>query len=75
MPELSHNGVQYHLEERDSELYGFGVDVFMLEKDGARPKEPIAFIPGRDLDSASMLTQQWLKLAFPKEMPGKRKGK
>ena len=73
MPQMSHNGVNYNLEARDHDLYGYGVDVFMLETDGSQPKDAIAFIPGRDETSATLLTQQWLKLAFPAEMPGKKK--
>lgn len=73
MPEVSHNDVKYALELRDHDLYGFGVDVYMMEKDGGRPKSPIAFIPGRDENAATTLTEQWLKLAFPAELQGKKK--
>ncbi|MFC1491142.1 hypothetical protein ACFLQ0_00940 [Nitrospinota bacterium] len=73
MQEVSHNEVKYQLETRDHDLYGFGVDVFMMETDGSRPKEPIAFIPGRDENSAVVQTQQWLKIAFPAEPQGKKK--
>ncbi len=73
MTELSHNEVRYHLESREHDLYGFGMDVFMLEKDGSQPKEPMAFIPGRDEGAAVAQTEQWLKLAFPAEFQGKKK--
>ncbi len=73
MPEVSHNDVKYEMEPRDHDLYGFGVDVYMMEKDGRRPKEPIAFIPGRDESAAAMLTEQWLKAVFPAELQGKKK--
>jgi len=75
MPQLTHNGINYNLEARQHDLYGFGVDVYMLEKDGGKPKEPIAFIPGKDENAALLLTQQWLKIAFPAELPGKGKKK
>jgi hypothetical protein len=45
----------------------------MMEQDGSRPKEPIAFIPGRDQNAATMLTEQWLKIAFPAEAQAKKK--
>ena len=70
---VSHNEVKYQLETREHDLYGFGVDVFMLEKDGGRPKEPIAFIPGSDESAATAKTAQWLKIAFPVELQGKKK--
>ncbi len=75
MPEVSHNDVKYALEPREHDLYGFGVDVYMTEKDGSRPKSPIAFIPGRDENSATVLTEQWLKLVFPAELQAKKKKK
>ena len=34
--ELENNGVKYSLESRIDELYGSGVDVFMLNEDGSR---------------------------------------
>ncbi len=73
MVELSHNEVKYQLEAKEHDLYGFGVDVYMLEGDGSRPKESIAFIPGRDESAATAQTEQWLKIAFPAEMQGKKK--
>lgn len=73
MPQVENNGVKYNLEPREHELYGYGVDVYMIEKSGGAQEEAIAFIPGRDVDSALLLTQQWLKVAFPEEMPGKKK--
>ncbi len=73
MVEVSHNEVQYQLETREHNLYGFGVDVFMLEKDGGRPREPIAFIPGMDESAATAQTEQWLKITFPAELQGKKK--
>ncbi len=74
MDQVTNNGVNYNLEAREHDLYGFGVDVFMLEPDGAQPKEPIAFIPGKDEHAARIMTQQWLKIAFPAELPkGKKK--
>ena len=73
MPEVSHNDVKYEMGPRDHDLYGFGVDVYMMEKDGSRPKEPIAFTPGRDEGAAAMLTEQWLKAVFPAELQGKKK--
>lgn len=76
MNQLTNNGVTYALETREHDLYGFGVDVFMLDRDGARPREPIAFIPGKDENAAAILTRQWLKIAFPAELPkGKQKKK
>ena len=74
MNQLTNNGVKYNLEAREHDLYGFGVDVFMLEQVGDQPKEPIAFVPGKDENAATILTQQWLKIAFPAELPkGKKK--
>lgn len=73
MVELSHNEVKYQIETKEHDLYGFGVDVYMLEDDGSRPKEPIAFIPGRDESAATAQTEQWLKIAFPAEVQGKKK--
>ena len=74
MSQVTNNGVKYHLEAREHDLYGFGVDVFMLDTDGDQPREPIAFIPGKDENAATVLTRQWLKIAFPAELPkGKRK--
>lgn len=73
MVELSHNEVKYQLEAKEHDLYGFGVDVYMLESDGSRPKESIAFIPGRDESAAAVQTEQWLKIAFPAEVQGKKK--
>lgn len=73
MVELSHNEVKYQLEAKEHDLYGFGVDVYMLESGASRPKEPIAFIPGRDENAAVAQTEQWLKIAFPAELQGKKK--
>lgn len=74
MNQLTNNGVTYNLQTRDHDLYGFGVDVFMLDREGAQPKDPIAFIPGKDENAATILTRQWLKIAFPAELPkGKKK--
>jgi hypothetical protein len=73
MMEVSHNEVRYELEARDHDLYGFGVDVYMVDQDGFRPKEPIAFIPGRDESAAAVQTEQWLNLVFPAEFQGKKK--
>jgi len=74
MAELMHNGVKYLLEPRRHDLYGFGGDLYMTDGDGSRPKEPIAFIPGKDENAAALLAQQWLKIAFPLEAPkGKKK--
>lgn len=74
--ELENNGVKYVLEPRDHDLYGHGVDIFMLNVEGAKePDEPIAFIPGEDDNAAQQLTQQWLKIAFPLELPTKGKKK
>jgi hypothetical protein len=73
MVELSHNEVKYQLEAKEHDLYGFGVDVYMLEGDGSRHKASIAFIPGRDESAATVQTEQWLKIAFPAEMQGKKK--
>ena len=74
MAELTHNGVKYLFESRQHDLYGFGGDLYMTEADGSRPKEPIAFIPGKDENTALLLAQQWLKVAFPAEGAG-AKGK
>ena len=74
MNQLTNNGVKYNLETREHDLYGFGVDVFMLEQVGDQPREPIAFIQGKNENAATILTQQWLKIAFPAELPkGKKK--
>ena len=74
MAELTHNGVKYLLEPRQHDLYGMGGDLYLAEADGSRPKEPIAFIPGKDESTAALLAQQWLKVAFPAEAPkGKKK--
>jgi len=75
MPELTHNGVRYILEPRQHDLYGPGGDLYMTEPDGSRPPEPIAFIPGKDADTAALFAQQWLKVAFPAEAPAKAKKK
>ena len=45
----------------------------MLDQEGAQPREPIAFIPGKDENAATILTQQWLKIAFPAELPKGKK--
>ncbi len=73
MLEVSHNEVKYQLETRDHDLYGYGVDVFMMDSDGTRPRDPIAFVPGQDEKSALAQTRQWLKIAFPAEFKGKKK--
>ena len=73
MMDVSHNEVKYELEARDHDLYGSGVDVYMLEEDGSRPRSPIAFITGRDENAAVAKTEQWLKLVFPAELQGKKK--
>ncbi|MDA0999997.1 MAG: hypothetical protein O2807_05700 [bacterium] len=73
MPQVENNSVKYNLNPREHELYGYGVDVYMIEKSGQAQEEPIAFIPGRDADSALLLTRQWLKVAFPAEASGKKK--
>ncbi|MBI2177411.1 MAG: hypothetical protein HYU38_03555 [Candidatus Tectomicrobia bacterium] len=66
--------MKYLLEPRQHDLYGMGGDLYLAEGDGSRPKEPIAFIPGKDENAAALLAQQWLKVAFPAEAPkGKKK--
>ena len=71
--ELENNGVKYSLESRIDELYGSGVDVFMLNEDGSHIEESIAFVPGKDDTASLILAQQWLKNTFPEELPSKGK--
>ena len=73
--EVENNGVKYSLESRTDELYGSGVDVFMLNEDGTRIEESIAFVPGKDETASLILAQQWLKNTFPEELPSKGKKK
>ena len=75
LQELENNGVKYTLESRVDSLYGSGVDVFMLNQDGSRIEESIAFIPGKDETASLILAQQWLKNTFPEEIPSKGKKK
>ena len=67
--ELENNGVKYSLESRIDELYGSGVDVFMLNEDGSRVEESIAFVPGKDDTASLILAQQWLKNTFQQVCP------